>query len=275
MAAALPIRNANRAVGTMLGSEVTRRCGAAGLPEDTIRVRFTGSAGQSFGVFLPPGITLALEGDANDYVGKGLSGGKIIVYPPLARGFVAEENVIIGNVAFYGATAGEAYIGGLAGERFCVRNSGMQAVVEGIGDHGCEYMTGGRVVILGPAGRNFAAGMSGGIAYVFDAAGDFAGRCNQDMVLLERLDPEEEWLVRGMVQRHARHTGSERARWLLADWPAQARHFVRVMPRDYQRVLQALERAQVAGLGGDAAVMWAFEANKADAARGERRLKGS
>ena len=267
VAAALPIRNADRAAGTMLGSEVTRRCGAAGLPEDTISLRFTGSAGQSFGAFLPPGITLALEGDANDYAGKGLSGGKIIVYPPAACTFAAEENVIAGNVAFYGATSGEAYIRGLAGERFCVRNSGVQAVVEGIGDHGCEYMTGGRVVILGPTGRNFAAGMSGGIAYVFDAAGDFAGRCNQEMVLLEGMDPEEVRLVRGMVERHARHTGSELARRLLANWPEQAPHFVRVMPRDYKRVLQALGRAQVAGLDGDAAVMWAFEANKADAAR--------
>ena len=169
----LPIRNVNRVVGTMLGSEVTRRYGADGLPEDTIHLHFNGSAGQSFGAFMPQGMTLELEGDANDYVGKGLSGGKIIVYPPAGSTFAAEENIIIGNVAFYGATSGEAYIRGMAGERFCVRNSGVNAVVEGVGDHGCEYMTGGRVVVLGRTGRNFAAGMSGGIAYVLDENGDF------------------------------------------------------------------------------------------------------
>ena len=184
--ATLPIRNVNRVVGTILGSEVTRRYGAAGLPEDTIRLQFQGSAGQSFGAFVPKGITLTLEGDANDYLGKGLSGGKIIVYPPRGSTFVPEENIIIGNVAFYGATGGEAYIRGVAGERFCVRNSGVHAVVEAVGDHGCEYMTGGRVVVLGPTGRNFAAGMSGGIAYVLDEAGDFYRRCNREMVYLER-----------------------------------------------------------------------------------------
>ena len=170
VSATLPIRNANRVTGTMLGSEVTQRYGAEGLPEDTIRLHFQGSAGQSFGAFLPPGITLELEGDANDYVGKGLSGGKIIVRPPERATFVPEENIIIGNVAFYGATSGEAYIRGMAGERFCVRNSGVHAVVEAVGDHGCEYMTGGRVVVLGATGRNFGAGMSGGIAYVLDEA---------------------------------------------------------------------------------------------------------
>ena len=173
VAADLPIRNINRVVGTILGSEVTRRYGGEGLPDDTIRLRFHGSAGQSFGAFMPRGLTFVLEGDSNDYIGKGLSGGKIIVYPPAGSTFVPEENIIIGNVAFYGATGGEAYIRGVAGERFCVRNSGVQAVVEGVGDHGCEYMTGGRVVVLGQTGRNFAAGMSGGIAYVLDEAGDF------------------------------------------------------------------------------------------------------
>src|SRR5207244_4023044 len=192
-------------------SELTSRHGAKGLPDDTIQLNFTGSAGQSFGAFVPHGMTLTLEGDANDYVGKGLSGGKIIVYPPKASTFVAEENVIIGNVAFYGATSGEAYIRGMAGERFCVRNSGVNTVIEAVGDHGCEYMTGGRVVVLGAAGRNFAAGMSGGIAYVLDVTGDFPGRCNMAMVGLEKLeDPQEMAEVRGMIERHVRYTGSER-----------------------------------------------------------------
>ena len=185
VAATLPIRNINRVVGTIVGSEITRRYGAEGLPEDTIELHFQGSAGQSFGAFVPKGMTLELEGDANDYFGKGLSGGKIIVYPPAGSTFCAEENIIIGNVAFYGATGGEAYIRGMAGERFCVRNSGVHAVVEGVGDHGCEYMTGGRVVVLGRTGRNFAAGMSGGVAYVLDEDGTFAGRCNYEMVDLE------------------------------------------------------------------------------------------
>ena len=182
VSATLPINNVNRVVGTMLGSEVTKRYGPSGLPEDTIRLRFQGSAGQSFGAFVPSGITLLLEGDANDYVGKGLSGGRIVVFPPSGSTFVAEENVIIGNVALYGATSGELFVRGVAGERFCVRNSGATAVVESIGDHGCEYMTGGEVVVLGPTGRNFAAGMSGGIAYVLDEAGDFATRCNHELV---------------------------------------------------------------------------------------------
>ena len=171
--AVLPIRNVHRVVGTIVGSEITRRWGAEGLPEDTIEIHFTGSAGQSFGAFMPRGMTFYLEGDSNDYLGKGLSGGKIIVFPPAQSTFVPEENIIIGNVALYGATGGEAYIRGMAGERFCVRNSGVKAVVESVGDHGCEYMTGGRVVVLGPTGRNFAAGMSGGVAYVLDEAGDF------------------------------------------------------------------------------------------------------
>jgi glutamate synthase (ferredoxin) len=265
--ATLPIRNSNRTVGAMLGSEITRRCGAEGLPDDTIRIHFQGSAGQSFGAFVPRGVTFIVEGDTNDYVGKGLSGGKIVVYPPAGTAFVPEENILIGNVAFYGATSGEAYINGVAGERFCVRNSGVHAVVEGVGDHGCEYMTGGRVVILGPTGRNFAAGMSGGIAYVLDETGALPERCNHEMVLLEELDPEELRLVRGMVERHAAYTGSGRARQVLDQWQALAPHFVRVMPRDYKRVLQTLEQAQVAGLDGEEAVMWAFEVNKADAAR--------
>src|SRR6185369_16145391 len=215
--AALPIRNVNRVVGTIVGSEITRHWGAEGLPADTIEIHFTGSAGQSFGAFMPPGMTFTLEGDANDYVGKGLSGGKIIVYPPGGSTFVPEENIITGNVAFYGATAGEAYIRGMAGERFCVRNSGVTAVVESVGDHGCEYMTGGRVVVLGPAGRNFAAGMSSGIAYVLDEAGDFPRRCNMQMVGLEKLeDTDEIEEVWKMIQRHQTYTCSDRAAKILA-----------------------------------------------------------
>jgi glutamate synthase (ferredoxin) len=241
--ASLPIRNTNRAVGTMLGGAVTRRHGPHGLPDDTIQLRFQGSAGQSFGAFLPRGITLMLEGDANDYLGKGLSGGRIVVYPPAGATFVPEENVIAGNVAFYGATAGDAFIRGLAGERFCVRNSGAQAVVEGVGDHACEYMTGGRVVVLGPTGRNFAAGMSGGIAYVLDEDGTFARRCNRAMVSLAALaavdQTDEVEAVRALIQRHLEFTASVRAARLLADWPGAVARIVRVIPHDYQRVLHA------------------------------------
>jgi glutamate synthase (NADPH/NADH) large chain len=266
--ATFKIRNTNRVVGTILGSEVTRRYGAEGLPEDTIRLRFEGSAGQSFGAFVPKGMTLILEGDANDYIGKGLSGGKIIVYPPEKAGFVPEENIIIGNVAFYGATSGEAYIRGLAGERFCVRNSGIRAVVEGVGDHGCEYMTGGRVVVLGPTGRNFAAGMSGGIAYVFDESGTFASRCNREMVLLESLeDPEEINEVKQMIMNHVKYTNSERAKRVLSDWESALPKFVRVIPKDYKRMLEAIHRVEKIGLRGLEAIMAAFEENLNDEAR--------
>jgi glutamate synthase (ferredoxin) len=265
--ATLPIRNINRVVGTILGSEVTRRFGPHGLPEDTIHLHFQGSAGQSFGAFIPAGMTLELEGDANDYFGKGLSGGKIILYPPKGSTFAPEENIIIGNVAFYGATSGEAYIRGMAGERFCVRNSGVHAVVEAVGDHGCEYMTGGRVVVLGPTGRNFAAGMSGGIAYVLDETGDFARRCNQDTVDLEDLEEEEIGEIEGMIRRHAEYTRSERAWKILALWDEMTSKFVKVMPKDYRRMLDAVQRAEKEGLIGDEAIMFAFEANKNDAAR--------
>jgi glutamate synthase (ferredoxin) len=271
--ASLPIRNTMRVVGTMTGSEITRRYGAVGLPEDTIKFHFKGSAGQSFGAFIPKGMTLILEGDANDYIGKGLSGGKIVVFPPREATFVPEENTIIGNVAFYGATGGEAYIRGFAGERFCVRNSGLQAVVEGVGDHGCEYMTGGRVVVLGPTGRNFAAGMSGGVAYVLDEAGDFASRCNMSMVEFDPV-PEEDHLLEklqhqggdiafmGLVEvmddlssrdaericqlvaNHARYTGSERAKAILADWKTYRTKFVKVMPVEYRRALRELEKSR-------------------------------
>ena len=212
-------------------------------------------------------MTLELEGDANDYFGKGLSGGKIIAYPPAGSTFAAEHNIIIGNVAFYGATNGEAYIRGMAGERFCVRNSGVRAVTEGVGDHGCEYMTGGRVVVLGTTGRNFAAGMSGGIAYVFDEDGNFRNRCNLETVALECLEEEDLQEVEKLIRRHATYTHSERARQLLALWDDVAPKFVKVMPKDYKRMLDALQQAERAGLVGDAAIMAAFEANKNDAAR--------
>jgi glutamate synthase (NADPH/NADH) large chain len=242
----LPIRNANRTVGTILGSEVTRRHGAQGLPEDTIKIRFTGSAGQSFGAFLPNGISMTLEGDANDYFGKGLSGGRLVVFPPAAATFKAEENIVIGNVALYGGTSGETFIRGVAGERFAVRNSGVIAVVEGVGDHGCEYMTGGRVVVLGRTGRNFAAGMSGGIAYVVDEEGDFPQRCNLQMVDLETLENgQEEEYVRWLITRHADLTRSERAQHILSNWPAFHEKLVKVMPLDYRRVLA--ERKEQAG----------------------------
>jgi glutamate synthase (ferredoxin) len=245
---AYAVRNVHRAVGTMLGSEVTRRWGGDGLPDDTIRIRCTGSAGQSFGAFVPRGITFTLEGDANDYVGKGLSGGKIAVRPPANATFVAEDNIIVGNVVLYGATGGEVYIRGVAGERFAVRNSGALAVVEGVGDHGCEYMTGGRVVVIGSTGRNFAAGMSGGIAYVLDAAGTFTRRCNPGLVDLEPIDDaDDDALVRELIGRHVRHTGSALGARLLRDWADTARHFVKVMPRDYKRVLGAQKQAQAEG----------------------------
>jgi glutamate synthase domain-containing protein 2/glutamate synthase domain-containing protein 1/glutamate synthase domain-containing protein 3 len=266
--ATLAIRNVHRVVGTIVGSEITRRYGAAGLPDDTIRIRFKGSAGQSFGAFIPKGMTFILEGDANDYIGKGLSGGRIIVYPPEGSTFVPEENIVIGNVAFYGATGGEAYIRGMAGERFCVRNSGIHAVIEAVGDHGCEYMTGGRVLVLGPTGRNFAAGMSGGVAYVLDESGDFPQRCNLQMVGLEKLEEAAETEeIRQMIQRHAQYTKSQRARKILALWEQCAPRFIKVMPKDYKRVLSTLQRVQEAGLSGEQAIMVAFEENAKDLAR--------
>ncbi|QEH34024.1 Ferredoxin-dependent glutamate synthase 1 [Aquisphaera giovannonii] len=242
----LKIRNVNRTVGTILGSVVTRKYGSAGLPEDTIQLRFKGSAGQSFGAFVPRGVTMTIEGDSNDYVGKGLSGGKIVVAPPRDAPFVPEENVIIGNVALYGATGGQAFFRGLAGERFCVRNSGAQTVVEGTGDHCCEYMTGGVVVIIGRTGRNFAAGMSGGMAFVLDEAGDFPRRCNRDMVDLEPLaEPEDIELVRDLLIQHAGYTGSAVAARLLKGWDEAVGKFVKVMPRDYRRALEERKKAEM------------------------------
>jgi glutamate synthase domain-containing protein 3 len=233
----LGIRNVQRTVGTMLGSEVSRKYGLEGLPEDTIRIHFKGSAGQSFGAFVPRGISLFVEGDVNDYCGKGLSGGKIVVKTPAKAGFEPSENIIAGNVVLYGATGGEAYFHGVAGERFCVRNSGAQAVVEGVGDHGCEYMTGGRVVILGPTGRNFGAGMSGGIAYVLDEAGEFPARCNLEMVELETITPEDEQTILRLVRRHFQYTRSRLADDVLRKWETKAGKFVKVFPTDYKRAL--------------------------------------
>jgi len=264
--ATIPIINVNRVVGTILGNEITKRHWH-GLPEDTVHLTFHGSAGQSFGAFVPKGVTLELEGDANDYVGKGLSGGKIIVYPPAASTFVAEDNIIVGNVALYGATAGEVYIRGMAGERFAVRNSGVNAVVEAVGDHGCEYMTGGRVIVLGPTGRNFAAGMSGGVAYILDEEGDFITRCNQQMVGIEELEAGEAEEVRAAIKRHADYTRSQKAFKVLALWEEMAPKFVKVMPKDYKRVLNALKKAEQDGLSGDDALNAAFEANARDVAR--------
>jgi glutamate synthase (ferredoxin) len=224
--AELPIRNVNRVVGTITGSEITKKWGAKGLPEDTVRITYKGSAGQSFGAFMPSGMTFTLIGDGNDYVGKGLSGGKIIITPPKEATFVAAENIIVGNVALYGATAGEVYIHGMAGERFGVRNSGVNAVVEAVGDHGCEYMTGGRVVVLGATGRKF-----------------------------EQID------------RHLKYTGSPRAKYVLENWDRLLTRFVKVMPRDYKRMLACIARAHDQGLTGDDAVMVAFEENARDLSR--------
>ena len=255
----LPIRNVNRTVGTILGYHVTKRYGAEGLPEDTIQIKFSGSAGQSFGAFLPKGISFTLEGDSNDYLGKGLSGGKIAVFPPAKATFVPEENILVGNVVLYGATSGEAYFRGVAGERFAVRNSGACAVVEGVGDHGCEYMTGGRVVVLGKTGRNFAAGMSGGVAYVLDEAGDFRIHCNKeilDPMQLEALRNEEDVEeVKDLISRHLRYTNSKVAERVLIHWDELQPKFVKVMPKDYKRALLAMTRARKEGIPWEIAVM--------------------
>ena len=266
--ATLPINNTDRAVGTRLGSEVTRQHGPAGLPADTIQLTFSGSAGQSFGAFIPKGITLTLEGDANDYLGKGLSGGKIIVFPSAESTFAAEENVIAGNVAFYGATGGEAYVNGIAGERFCVRNSGANVVVEAVGDHGCEYMTGGRVVVLGSIGRNFAAGMSGGIAYLMDEDGLAHEYCNREMVSLSKLeDPIEIEFVKDMIFRHAEYTRSRRAAAILLSWDQYLGSIVRVLPNDYRRVLEAEKKMSQRGVVDQELAMAAFNLNLTEVAR--------
>jgi glutamate synthase (ferredoxin) len=266
--AQLPIRNVNRVVGTITGSEITKKYGPKGLPEDTIRIHFKGSAGQSFGAFMPPGMTFQLEGDANDYVGKGLSGGKLAIFPSDNSTFAAEDNMIVGNVALYGATAGEVYIRGMAGERFGVRNSGVNAVVESIGDNGCEYMTGGRVVVLGIAGRNFGAGMSGGVAYVLDEVGNFATRVNPQMVGIEKLEDAAEIAeVRKLVENHLKYTKSTRAKAVLDNWSALVPKFVKIMPKDYKRMLACIKKAHEQGLTGEEAIMAAFEENARDTSR--------
>jgi glutamate synthase (NADPH) large chain len=229
----------HRTIGTMLSGEIARRFGSAGLPEETLKLHLSGSAGQSFGAFLAKGVTLTLEGEANDYVGKGLSGGRLVVYPPRGSRFAPEDNIIIGNVALYGATSGQAFFNGVAGERFAVRNSGATAVVEGVGDHGCEYMTNGLVVVLGSCGRNFAAGMSGGVAYVFDEHGEFTDkRCNLDSVDLEPLlDEADVQTVHGLVMRHMELTASPRAKWMLENWHDLQPRFIKVFPHEFKRVL--------------------------------------
>ena len=239
----MPVENTNRVVGTMLSHEVSKAYGFEGLSEDTIRIKLNGSAGQSLAAWLVTGVTIELEGDSNDYVGKGLSGGRLIVYPPKTSTFKPEENIIIGNVALYGGISGQAFFRGIAAERFAVRNSGVDAVIEGVGDHGCEYMTGGRVVILGATGRNFAAGMSGGIAYVWDVDGKFGTRCNLGMVELEEIKTDEEkGEVRNLIESHYRFTKSTVAKQILDNYdyyvPGQ---FVKVMPTDYKRVLKIQE----------------------------------
>jgi len=241
----LPIRNVHRTVGAMLSGEIARKYGSEGLPPDTIKFNFTGSAGQSFGAFLARGVTLTLEGDANDYVGKGLSGGRLIIYPPKTSTFVAEENMLVGNVVLYGATSGEACFNGMGGERFAVRNSGATAVVESVGDHGCEYMTKGTVVILGSTGRNFAAGMNGGIAYVLDETGEFVNvQCNRDSVDLDELSEQDVELVRSLIARHLEATASPRAEWILENWEHMISKFVKVFPREYKRVLGLPKKEQ-------------------------------
>jgi glutamate synthase (ferredoxin) len=255
--AKLKINNVDRVVGTIIGSEISRRYGEEGLADDTIKLTFVGSVGQSFGAFIPKGMTLELEGDSNDYIGKGLSGGKIIVYPPKDSTYKPNENIIIGNVAFYGATSGEAYISGIAGERFCVRNSGLQAVVEGVGDHGCEYMTGGKVVILGRTGRNFGAGMSGGIAYVLDFEEKYL---NKSMVNIEKIESEEELAeVRSMIEKHVGFTDSPIGKTVLSDWVKYSARISKIIPKDYKLMMNNIQKAYSMGYSGDDALKFAYD----------------
>jgi glutamate synthase (NADPH/NADH) large chain len=251
---ATDIRNRDRAFGAMLSGEIAKRFGHDGLPDDTIVIAARGSAGQSFGAWASPGMTLELVGDANDYVGKGLSGGILAIAPPPESPFRPDEQVIVGNTVLYGATSGRAFFHGRAGERFAVRNSGATTVVEGVGDHGCEYMTGGTVVVLGTTGRNFAAGMSGGVAYVYDEDGLFVRRCNPEMVELETVDGEDAARLRELVEEHARRTGSKKAHALIADWEATLRKMVKVLPSEYRRVIsEQAKMPETAGLVGDIA----------------------
>jgi glutamate synthase (ferredoxin) len=261
------IKNFHRVVGTQVGAEVSRKYGEEGLPDGTITLNFTGSAGQSFGAFVPKGMTLSLEGDANDYLGKGLSGGRIVIVPPKNSKFDPEENVIVGNVAFYGATSGEAFIRGQAGGRFCVRNSGVNAVVDGIGNHGCEYMTGGRVVVLGKIGRNFGAGMSGGIAYLLDEDGSSMKSVNTQMVEVGECSDEDLSFIKDFVERHVEYTGSVSGRRVLSDWNNLSKKFIKVIPHDYKRMLACIKRAHDSGLSGDDAIMAAFAENAKDLSR--------
>jgi glutamate synthase (NADPH) large chain len=244
----LPIRNYNRTTGAMLSGQVCRNFGEDGLAEDTITCKFLGVAGQSFGAWLAKGVTFELEGMANDYVGKGISGGKIIIYPDKKARFDSSQNIIIGNTTFYGAITGEAYIRGMAGERFCIRNSGLYGVVEGVGDHGCEYMTGGRLVILGETGRNFGAGMSGGIAYVYDPQRKFKSRCNLEMIELQEPDGEDEAVMHDLIRSHFKYTASAAAEKLLAHFNHELNHFVKVMPLEYKRILEAKKQEEKMGL---------------------------
>ncbi|MES2619244.1 MAG: glutamate synthase subunit alpha, partial [Bacteroidota bacterium] len=236
------LKNTDRATGAILSNEITKKYGKEGLSDDTIHFNFKGSAGQSFGAFGTKGVTFELEGDANDYFGKGLSGTKLIIYPAKNAGFAPEQNIIIGNVSFYGATSGEAYIRGKAGERFSVRNSGATTVVEGVGDHGCEYMTGGTAVILGETGRNFAAGMSGGIAYVYNIKGNFDKMCNTEMVHLEAPDEEDVTVLKKLLTNHFNYTGSSVANLILKDFEEHLKYFVKVFPKDYKAVLSAKKK---------------------------------
>jgi glutamate synthase (NADPH/NADH) large chain len=245
---AYDVVNTDRTIGTMLSNEISKKYNADGLPENTINVKFNGSAGQSFGCFSAKGLRFELEGDANDYFGKGLSGANLSIYPPKEAPFEARKNILIGNVALFGATAGKAFIRGIAGERFCVRNSGATTVVEGVGDHGCEYMTGGKAVILGQTGRNFAAGMSGGIAYVLDNDKDFASKCNMEMVELETLESADEIAeLKALIAEHKENTQSGVAKELLADWDNAVKRFVKVMPVDFKKMQQYMDQARTTG----------------------------
>jgi glutamate synthase (NADPH/NADH) large chain len=254
------IRNVNRTVGTLLGHEITKKWRNEGLPDGTIRINFTGSAGQSLGAFIPKGVDIHLWGDANDYVGKGLSGGRIVIRPDEQASFVAEDQVIAGNVICYGATGGEVFIRGLVGERFCVRNSGATAVVEGVGDHGCEYMTGGTVVVLGSTGRNFGAGMSGGVAYLYDRDGDVDRRVNPEMVAIEILTDADRDQLKTLIKRHQEMTGSQTAERMLSSWSVEVSKFRKIMPTDYRRVLEVLESAEREGLSESEAISRVMEA---------------
>jgi glutamate synthase (NADPH/NADH) large chain len=249
--ASFKIKNTDRTTGTILSNEITKKYKAEGLPNDTIHFKLDGTAGQSFAAFNTNGVTMELEGDANDYFGKGLSGAKLIIYPSADAGFIFEENIIIGNVAFYGATSGEAYVRGKAGERFCVRNSGANVVVEGVGDHGCEYMTGGNVVILGETGRNFAAGMSGGISYVYDVLHNFDSLCNKEMVDLDVIEADDEKLLHHMISKHFQYTNSTVAKFVLNDFENQLKNFVKVFPKDYKRILAEKKTLQITRISTD------------------------